>query len=325
MKKLFTILAICLICATTVHAQKLTVSENATKKQGQLTKMMTATKSDILAAKNEVVLSPGGFTMPCGTIPGGLGLYVGDMDEWITGSNPWGDVKFGYVFKGTSGSVTSVRAWMGNAYNGDVENVYAEIWAIGSNNLPTTLLGTSNPISTANIIYGDFDEYTFTFATPVNAPANFAAVITVPEYTMTSSEIVIPTTEIGCYAPGTEHYSIAYTLDEGWESIAVAWGFRPGEAFDLAIFPVLTQNSITNENVRMGFSILPNPATSNITISAGSNFHTVELVNFLGQTVSSQSNTGNTASLDVSSLTNGVYFVRITSNEGTDVKKFVKQ
>jgi len=78
------------------------------------------------------------------------------------------------------------------------------------------------------------------------------------------------------------------------------------------------------ENTK-GFSIVPNPATNNITISAGNNFHTIELVNFLGQTVLSQSNTGNTVTLDVSNLTNGVYFARIISDNGATVKKFVKQ
>jgi hypothetical protein len=80
-----------------------------------------------------------------------------------------------------------------------------------------------------------------------------------------------------------------------------------------------------NENAKTTFSILPNPAHNNITVTAGNNFHTIEIVNFLGQNVLSQPNVGNTATLDISSLSNGVYFVRIISEKGTDVKKFVKQ
>ncbi|MCL2289787.1 MAG: choice-of-anchor J domain-containing protein [Bacteroidetes bacterium] len=80
-----------------------------------------------------------------------------------------------------------------------------------------------------------------------------------------------------------------------------------------------------NEAVKTGFSIAPNPATNSITISADNNFHTIEIVSFLGQTVVAQPNAGNAATLDVSNLTNGVYFVRIISENGTSVKKFVKQ
>jgi hypothetical protein len=81
-----------------------------------------------------------------------------------------------------------------------------------------------------------------------------------------------------------------------------------------------------NENTGISFSIVPNPAKDKIIISAENNFNTVEVINFLGQTVISQSNDNNTTvELNVSNLTNGVYFVRITSEKGTNVKKFVKQ
>jgi len=73
------------------------------------------------------------------------------------------------------------------------------------------------------------------------------------------------------------------------------------------------------------FSIVPNPATKDITIKAYSDFNKIEVVNFLGQKVITEQNNGNTAKLDISTLTNGVYFVRISSENGTSVMKFVKQ
>lgn len=78
-------------------------------------------------------------------------------------------------------------------------------------------------------------------------------------------------------------------------------------------------------NTLSTFSIAPNPATSTITVSANSHFNTLEVVNFLGQTIISQTNHENVATLDVSNLANGVYFVRIISDNGSNVKKFVKQ
>jgi hypothetical protein len=74
-----------------------------------------------------------------------------------------------------------------------------------------------------------------------------------------------------------------------------------------------------------GVSIAPNPAYNNITIKAKSNFHTVEIVSFLGQIILSQSNETDNATLDVSQFTSGVYFVRVISENGISVQKFVKQ
>ncbi|MCL2435417.1 MAG: choice-of-anchor J domain-containing protein [Lentimicrobiaceae bacterium] len=79
------------------------------------------------------------------------------------------------------------------------------------------------------------------------------------------------------------------------------------------------------KEVKSTFSIVPNPATNNITITAGNDFNGVEVISFLGQTVLAQSTNGNSVTLDISTLTNGVYFIRVISEEGVSVKKFVKQ
>jgi len=73
------------------------------------------------------------------------------------------------------------------------------------------------------------------------------------------------------------------------------------------------------------FTILPNPAKDKIEIKAENEFNKVEIVNFLGQTVLSHTNDTKTTTIDVSNLNSGVYFVRIISNLGTSVQKFVKQ
>ena len=80
-----------------------------------------------------------------------------------------------------------------------------------------------------------------------------------------------------------------------------------------------------NENATTSFAIAPNPAYDKITITSETNFSKIEVINFLGQIVISQSNSDNYTSLDVSNLNNGVYFVRITTDNGTSSKKFVKQ
>ena len=74
------------------------------------------------------------------------------------------------------------------------------------------------------------------------------------------------------------------------------------------------------------FTIAPNPAYDKIKITAENDFNAIEVINFLGQSVISQSNIALfEIILDVSHLNNGVYFVRIISDNGTSVQKFVKQ
>jgi len=80
-----------------------------------------------------------------------------------------------------------------------------------------------------------------------------------------------------------------------------------------------------NDITKTSFTIQPNPAKDNIKIAADDIFGKVEIVNFLGQTVVTQINDANYANINVSNLTNGVYFVRIISEKGTSVQKFVKQ
>ncbi|MCL1968378.1 MAG: T9SS type A sorting domain-containing protein, partial [Bacteroidetes bacterium] len=82
-----------------------------------------------------------------------------------------------------------------------------------------------------------------------------------------------------------------------------------------------------NEKEISSFKIFPNPASREITIESEGNLmmNTIEVINFLGQTVITRPVTGSSVKLDVSNLNNGVYFVRVASEKGTSIKKFVKQ
>jgi len=78
------------------------------------------------------------------------------------------------------------------------------------------------------------------------------------------------------------------------------------------------------ENEQPFFAIVPNPASAQITITAENIFKTVEIINFLGQTVISQHNTGNKATVNIARLSNGIYFVRIITESSQKVQKFMK-
>jgi hypothetical protein len=108
-----------------------------------------------------------------------------------------------------------------------------------------------------------------------------------------------------------------------WEVIVVC--SDGGESLPAGVAETACDEMGIYEKVQTAFAIVPNPATNHITIAAETIFHTVEVVNFLGQTMLSQQSAGKSAILDISHLTNGAYFVRITSDKGISVQRFMKQ
>jgi hypothetical protein len=79
-----------------------------------------------------------------------------------------------------------------------------------------------------------------------------------------------------------------------------------------------------NETGEHGYvTMYPNPATTAVRLEANSNISNVEVYNAVGQLVYSTVLNSNTGSVDVSSLQNGVYFVKVNSELGTTTQKLV--
>lgn len=98
----------------------------------------------------------------------------------------------------------------------------------------------------------------------------------------------------------------------------------PNAIISVSVIPqgTLGINEITkSENIK----IYPNPAKDNITIETNSNIkQDLEILNLLGQMVYASS-INLKSTINVSSFPKGVYFIRINTNKGTLVKKFVKE
>lgn len=69
-------------------------------------------------------------------------------------------------------------------------------------------------------------------------------------------------------------------------------------------------------------SIYPNPANNLLNIQSSTQIQSVEVLNIQGQLIIKE---GNVNQINVSSLTNGVYMIRIATNNGVKVQKFVKE
>lgn len=83
--------------------------------------------------------------------------------------------------------------------------------------------------------------------------------------------------------------------------------------------------SINNVNVSNSFEVYPNPAHETVTVSTTMNAQKVEVLNYLGQVIYSQSVSSNNFTLNVANYADGVYFIRLTNNEGIATQKLIKK
>lgn len=87
-------------------------------------------------------------------------------------------------------------------------------------------------------------------------------------------------------------------------------------------FHVHFLNTSVEENLSDDIHLYPNP-TSDILRVSGENIHSVEINNMLGANILSIANPGHV--IDVSALPQGIYIVKISTNNGIYVKKIIKR
>ena len=116
------------------------------------------------------------------------------------------------------------------------------------------------------------------------------------------------------FDPTVPHtWSVTALCENGGES-------PPANVMNGSCFVGIKENKSTTS-----FSVVPNPAFSNITITSDNNFNKIEVIDLMGKTIISQHNNSNKADLNISALPKGVYFVRIITNSDTNVMKLIKQ
>ena len=93
---------------------------------------------------------------------------------------------------------------------------------------------------------------------------------------------------------------------------------------DIAVFYDYSL-SIEDTDLKPTFTLYPNPSSTELNIAVGkTNIQTINVFSITGKNVLSYSNLSNN-SIDISELTNGIYFVEIISDEGNKtVQRFLK-
>lgn len=104
------------------------------------------------------------------------------------------------------------------------------------------------------------------------------------------------------------------------------WGTDPA-TIDEAEFKVSAYDaSLANHAVdNMNFSYYPNPVKNTLNLSYSKEISNVEVFNMIGQKVSSNAVNATNAQIDMSSLSNGAYMVKVTSDNQVKTVKVIKQ
>jgi hypothetical protein len=72
-------------------------------------------------------------------------------------------------------------------------------------------------------------------------------------------------------------------------------------------------------------SVFPNPTNGNVNINSKFNIKTIELYDIQGRILETVIENSNESIIDVSTRQNGIYFLKITTDEGSKVEKIVKE
>lgn len=113
------------------------------------------------------------------------------------------------------------------------------------------------------------------------------------------------------------------------QPVYIGWNCISNDQFGFAVDDVLvTADNLSTENFfSSNFMVYPNPANNVLNIDAkqGMKFSKVELTDLNGRVVKSMNVDGFTTQLNISDIHAGVYFLKVSSNEGVGTSKIIKK
>ena len=238
-------------------------------------------------------------------IAGSTGTYiasasaVGDNGISVSydGGNNWSVISAGYDFTATAW-VNDSTGWSGSISTGPTDGMYIYDGPPLAPAIPAAAF-TAN--TTAVAIGGGV---TFTDHS-TNSPTSWAW--TFPGGSPASSTLKQPPV-IHYSTSGTYDVSLTVTNANGSSSLT-----KPGYIYVGGV-------GINDQNPQ-SISIYPNPVKDILTIDGGSSIQKVQIYNITGQLVMSQQPDSKTVTLNTSFLKSGIYFVKITTSNGTIDKK----
>ena len=135
-----------------------------------------------------------------------------------------------------------------------------------------------------------------------------SAVNVLPTQTINNSALAIQSIDLSAYAGQTVR--IAFKVESDPDKLYIF--------FD----NITVTQGVGINDVENNISIYPNPASSVLNVNANSNIQSVEVMNLMGQTIQIEMVNGLNTQINTSSLSNGVYMLRVNTENGVVNQKF---
>lgn len=240
-------------------------------------------------------------------------MYTFDYEGYtlyVTGSGMFGGVAQGYSFSSPV-QVVGVEMYLANGYEGD--EAEPDVVLMNADLSEELALTT---YSTADAGLEGFAPVTVNFANPQTV-SSFAIAVYFPEYTQTSTDIIVATTEAGC-SSGNDNYLL---YNGEWTLPADLF---EGFDVDMFIFPVIEGSvGLTEAEVNSLSYIFPNPAKDEVMVASSLTMDRVEIVNMLGQVVFAADVNANSVKVNTAEMGAGNYLVKMYTEAGMATKKLV--
>lgn len=208
-------------------------------------------------------------TLACGDSLTYYALAAGD--GYLTGNNKYGDLEKGMLVKNTiNGNLTGVIVGLIKKGTLGTNSIAVNVYSKGADNLPGTLLGTSQP-KVLSSITGAWN--TFTFATPIAVTGDFFATLTLP--TTAGDTIILLSTKGTCMGPDSS--AVEKWSDNSFGYMKSSWGFNG----DLAIYSIIESGSaattypvnfsVVGANGTLAATVDGTPITTGALVESGKN------------------------------------------------------
>lgn len=183
--------------------------------------------------------------------------------------------------------------------------------------IPTVDVRDGSNILADNLIYGNFAPY-------VSLPASKNYVFTV---TNNDGSIEIEKFKADLMTSSLQGQSLTLLMS-GFQNPAAnsngaAWGLYYATALGGPLVPLAVSTSVDEVAGTTGLNIWPNPATDKLHISSKEPITSVRIYDVTGKLIKTSFQPK--GEIDISQLTDGLYFIKLESRDATVTHRFVKQ
>ena len=174
-------------------------------------------------------------------------------------------------------------------------------------------------------------EYTFTVTGNRNLIANFSAIDYIVNASVDPAEGGI-VEGAGTFAYGAE-ITVKAVLNEGytflyWTENGLIVSYNQNYTFVVSSDRTLVanvQNTVGVEEHAISFDLYPNPVSDKLTVEASEAIDHVEVFSITGAMVFSQKNCAEKVEINTTDMPAGTYVIRMTTQNTTEVRRFVKK